>query len=623
MITPTTRWRSLILLPAAMGAVPLMAQGYDPSKYMSANELRRGMKGFGRTVLAGTEIITFEAEVISVMRNAFYPKQDVILIRCKGAGLEHSGIIGGMSGSPVYITDENGQNPRMIGAVAYGWTFNKDPVCGVQPIHQMLSIQGVTETRPAASRPATQASARRGRRSAATEDGNRYAGLFGSRSEATPATDAGPEAAAPGLQPLATPVMVSGASPRAMEFLRRQLADTGFEPVASGDFGDAAGPATRPVRLEPGSALAVPLMRGDSQMNAIGTCTEVLGDRALGFGHAFFSDGPVEMPMATGAIHTVIASVARSNKLGAAVEVVGTLLGDENTGIWGRVGPKPRMIPCDVVVREPDRVREFHYECVQHEFFTPMLLGMAVFDSVEAHTALPREHTLRYTVEMAFQDIGVFRSSNITSQNGEGPIAMDVFGPSEAMTNNEFGKAKTERVRVDITVEPVARLARLERAELARDRVKPGETLEVRVWWQLYRAPTTVKSYSLKLPDDLREGTYELTICSSREHARALRAEKPYLFRVESMKDMLDAMGYLAQFQDDHVYMRLSLPTGGLSLGREAMPQLPSFRQRILDDAKRSDVSRYTDALVVEHPAPFVVSGSRSFTVKVDKRADQ
>ena len=130
-----------LLVGAAIVMVPALAAGAprDRSRYLSPDELRPGMKGVGRTVMSGTQIDTFELEVISVMHNAYYAKQDMVLIRCSGLNLEHSGIIGGMSGSPCYIRDESGKE-RLFGAVAFGWTFNKDPICGVQPITQMMDI---------------------------------------------------------------------------------------------------------------------------------------------------------------------------------------------------------------------------------------------------------------------------------------------------------------------------------------------------------------------------------------------------------------------------------------------------------------------------------------------------
>src|SRR5687768_9045828 len=155
-------WKWVGLMVLAWG---LPAWGADNARYMSPDELRPGMKGYGRTVMSGSKIERFEVEVISVMRNAYYAKQDVILVRCSGLNLEHSGIIGGMSGSPCFIRDDQGRE-RMIGAVAYGWTFNKDPICGVQPITQMLSISEVRD--PSQSSPGD--TTRSGEKKTATEE---------------------------------------------------------------------------------------------------------------------------------------------------------------------------------------------------------------------------------------------------------------------------------------------------------------------------------------------------------------------------------------------------------------------------------------------------------------------
>ena len=107
------------------------------------------MQGFGRPSCPAAKIEPSRSKSSVLMHNAYYAQQDVILVRCSGLNLEHSGIIGGMSGSPCYIHDDDGKD-RMIGAVAYGWTFNKDPICGVQPITQMLPIPGRADAQGAA-----------------------------------------------------------------------------------------------------------------------------------------------------------------------------------------------------------------------------------------------------------------------------------------------------------------------------------------------------------------------------------------------------------------------------------------------------------------------------------------
>src|SRR3954467_15922665 len=112
--------------------------GFDPARHMRVSEIKPGMKGYGLSVFRGTKIERFDAEVVSILRN-FNPKMNVILVRLKGQNLEHTGGIAGMSGSPIYLTDEEGRE-RLAGAFAYGWPMGKDPVGGVQPIEYMLSL---------------------------------------------------------------------------------------------------------------------------------------------------------------------------------------------------------------------------------------------------------------------------------------------------------------------------------------------------------------------------------------------------------------------------------------------------------------------------------------------------
>src|SRR6266516_321358 len=128
--------------PAA-GKTALPA-GFDPQRHMLVSEVEEGMTGYGVSVFHGTKLERFDVKVVSVLHN-FNPKYDVVLIDCHGANLEHTGSIAGMSGSPVYLKDEDGRE-RMIGAFAYGWPMMKDPLAGVQPIEYMLAMP---TTRPA------------------------------------------------------------------------------------------------------------------------------------------------------------------------------------------------------------------------------------------------------------------------------------------------------------------------------------------------------------------------------------------------------------------------------------------------------------------------------------------
>src|SRR5437763_161052 len=146
-----SRFLSLALLIAggvAIAAAPALAEAppakarpaslFDPARHMRISEVKPGMKGYGLSVFSGTKIEKFDVEVVSVLKN-FNPKYDVVLINCKGQNLEHTGAIAGMSGSPVFLKDDQGRD-RMIGAFAYGWPLTKDPMAGVQPIEYMLTL---------------------------------------------------------------------------------------------------------------------------------------------------------------------------------------------------------------------------------------------------------------------------------------------------------------------------------------------------------------------------------------------------------------------------------------------------------------------------------------------------
>lgn len=639
---------SALVLTMMLVGVPARAADFDHSRYISPDELSPGMKGIGRTVMSGTKIETFQFEVITVMKNAFYAKQDVILVRCSGLNLEHSGIIGGMSGSPCYIVDEATGNKRMMGAIAYGWSFNKDPIAGVQPITQMLPIpefrtpKDAPATQPAGGADTAKESAAKPDDQSAERGEGISLGELVARRWSEPIDEASPfsvfnqdirrmnanrETAEPltgGLRPLPIPLMVSGDA-RAIGRMKKYCERFGFEPVSSGGASAATRAAAGDVKLEPGSALIIPMMTGDMMMEGLGTCTEVLGNKILGFGHSMDGDGSVELPMATGVVHTVIPSVQRSVKLGAALETVGTLYGDENSGVFGLVGKPATMIPMEVTVNDVRGKQTYHYNLCHDPNFTPMLLMNGVQESVYSHNNPPEDHTVTYSVEVEFQGLGTFRNSNFTSQRGVAGPAIDMLMPAMTLMDTPWGKAKVTRAKAEITIQKGAHTGSFDEVILPRLVFKPGEKVEARVRWFHYRGTPkyTNATYSLELPADLPDGIYELSVSSPRAHLSALQGEKPHLFRADNLQDLLDGFNRLTNCPDNGVYMRLSLPRGGLAVKQTELPELPSFRRQILADSHRTDITRFSEVKAVRFDTDFAVSGERSFRIRVSRRADQ
>ena len=308
---------------------------FDPARHISVAEIKPGMKGFGLSVFMGTAIEKFDIEVISILRD-FNPQYDVVLIRLKGDYLEHTGSIAGMSGSPIYIHDDAGHD-RMLGAFAYGWPLMKDAIGGVQPIEYMLGINAEKAATQPATDPATQPSASVDHPHwnlsdvamlpGMTEPPKQYPFASLRSMQPNPALGVADDSVSR-MRPLATPLMMSGLSPKLIDEMSPLLHAYGITALQAGGIG--AGRSDGPSdgnanKLAPGSVLSVPLLIGDVEMTAVGTCTEVLGNRVWGFGHPFNNEGPVAWPLGGGEINGVIANLMTSFKLGAINEVVGTL----------------------------------------------------------------------------------------------------------------------------------------------------------------------------------------------------------------------------------------------------------------------------------------------------------
>src|SRR3954466_13804053 len=244
----------LILLASCSAFAAEQKSLFDPARHMRVSEVRPGMKGYGLSVFSGTKIERFDVEVIDILRK-FNPTYDVVLIKAKGQNLEHTGSVAGMSGSPIFLKDDQGRE-RMIGAFAYGWPLVKDPVAGGQPIEYMLGIQ---EGKEKAEGGKTQARATRW----SIEDCRVDLRAFGRASQATRLKGLLGDGDSPRLVPLATPLMTAGISPKVLGDLAPAFAAYGLVPLQSGVGGSGPVPAGEGPKLEPGSVLGVPLITGD------------------------------------------------------------------------------------------------------------------------------------------------------------------------------------------------------------------------------------------------------------------------------------------------------------------------------------------------------------------------
>jgi hypothetical protein len=316
------------------------------------SQLKPGMRGYGLTVFKGTKIERFEVEVVGVLDNALYG-YPLVMIMMRGGPITERGamVIAGMSGSPIFIEG------KIVGALAYGFGFPKEPVALVTPLEAML-----TNLHPRAESQLADLRSGHMIRKPVRIAGVRYAGVYIGHEQPTTPNVAW-------ARPLMTPIMVSGVSPRTMKYLEAMLQRHGFTPLMAPSGGTAK---QVPVRFEPGAAVATPLATGDIDLSAIGTLTYRKGDYVLAFGHPFFGVGAVEMPMHAAEIVDVFSSYARSFKLGNRAQPLGAIYYDGAFAVAGRMGQRAKMIPMTARITNPARAvqREFTCEVFNHPMFT-------------------------------------------------------------------------------------------------------------------------------------------------------------------------------------------------------------------------------------------------------------
>jgi hypothetical protein len=613
---------------------------FDPARHMHVSEVRPGMKGYGLSVFQGTKIERFDVEVISILKN-FNPKSDVVLIKFSGDNLEHNLAIAGMSGSPIYLYDDTGK-ARMIGAFAYGWQLQKDPIAGVQPIEYMLKLPesaGVPTSQPTDGSSAIPAlpmhheepSEKTGR--PARWSLSDLVLLPGMKSppasyplakwgQMTPSPRlflGGDDAAR--LQPLTTPLMVGGLSPRVLKEMDPLFRAYGFMPMQAGGGGSANDDN---VVIEPGCVLGVPLVGGDVDMSAVGTCTEVIGNHVLAFGHSFNSEGKVTLPLAGGSIQGIVANLSSSFKLGSLGKVRGTLQNDRTVGISGELGDGPKSVPVDLKVKYTDGSldQSYHFTTALHPKMTPLLVATAMASALTGSKELPENHTVDYDLTLEFDNGKTIHIVNSAVNIAPNDLFAEIGVPLTAAAENPFQSVMVKKITGSMTVSPVAREGEILYANVPKSRYRPGETVTAYITYRPFRAAEMLMPVSMDLPKDLPDGTYQLSISDWQKYFTDEQKAEPFKFTAETIDQVFDVLKDAAAIRHDSLYLRLLRQPDGVAIGHTAMPKLPSSRRQILIGAGRSDTSQFVSSALKVIPTDRVMSGSADFEITIDKNAD-
>lgn len=559
---------ALVLMPAAHAGF-VNSPDFDPATMMRTSELARGMTGYGLTVFQGVEISRFEIEVLGVL-SKWNLGEDLILIKVTSGPVveRQTGIIGGMSGSPIFVKG------KLIGAIAYGWGFLREPMGGVTPIESMLD--GWQGGRAEAALPADH-----------PLRGARVQGRWVDRAQV--ALDGPPFADAHtlNLRPVGALVSVAGLGQTGMKRLRALLEPFGME--AAPGPGPLRDPI--PVELTPGAALGARLIEGDFDATAIGTLTWRDGDRILAFGHPMMQVGEVSFPMVTGYVHDILPSLQRSNKASSPMQEVGAITLDGAWSIAGAVGGEAEMIPGHFTVIDHDRdlTREFNVRVVQQELLTPGLMMSALGSALDATFYAGGDGIGTLDFELRGDQGTVIRRHDVIYHPGmPGMVTSWIDEAMYYMTQNRFQPEKVSALQATVSLTGEERLAVIERVYTDEHVARAGKQLTVHVVLRPEDGERFEKVVRFDLPADLPKGSMRVGAAAGVDEYTLRSMLRLLMPQIDSLSDIAQIIEEMKRA--DQLYVAIALPRVTVGMDGTELPLLPASAIMALAADEASDL---------------------------------
>jgi hypothetical protein len=514
------------------------------------------MQGYAYTIFAGDQVEKFDLEVLGVLDNFLGPKQSIILVQLKGPKVEHTGVVAGMSGSPVYL------DGKLAGALSLKLgVFTKEPLAGVTPIEDIVNPR----SQNAAAQPSSQ--------------------QFGLPSESSARTGL-PSGST--LEPIETPLVFSGFQPAAVQQFANQL--QGYGLVAA--QGGTAKPRPEDAHLAAGDMAGMVLVQGDASINSACTVTAVQADRVYLCGHPFLSLGNVQLPMARSRVVTTLSSDLASTKIVNVGGSIGTITGDHLTAVTGKLGAPPAMVPLDLTLVANEagspKQKTLHFELVNHPKLTPLLVALTTFSGLTQNSLYGEGTTLHLSGEIRLQGHAPVQIENTfapgDSLSPDGlPIALSMQNVFTRLFTNSFEPAKVDRISLRVESVPGRKSFTIESAWLERGEAAPGETLRVRVLLRPYRGAARVEETTVNVPDQAARGTTLRVLVSDADLLN--RASRGFAFAGAVSPDGLDQLIALLnrERRNDRLYVGLFVPSPTLLWGDKELPNIPLSQINVVD----------------------------------------
>jgi hypothetical protein len=609
----------LTLFVTLVGVSPLLS---GASTQMGITEIRPGMVGIGRTVFDGTHVEEFKANIIGVLENVIGTHRNLILAKLEGGPLANTGVIAGMSGSPVYI------DGKLIGAVSYALgSFSKEPIAGITPIAEMTDSTSFGDVRPPGTKvkvdyPFTQESLTTAFRKAL--NWNRP---FADRANDAQLTGVSAIAGLGGgeigtlLRPIATPLVMSGFEPELAGVLGSAFREQGFIPTGgSAAAGPRAGEAPYEGPLKPGDAVGVMLVGGDLQLGGTGTVTHIDGDRVYAFGHPMYNLGPIEFPMTRAYVYTVLPSLFSSMKLSTTGEVIGTVVQDRATAIAGRLGAGPRMIPVTISLESARSPKQtFNFRVVNDQLFGPLMTYASILNTLGSYERQfgAATYAVRGSVAVKKHEAIAFDNLFAGDQSSMGAAAY-VVAPITYLMGNDYEKVDVEGVNIAFTTTEEPKTATLERVWLDDPRPRAGRPVPLKVLFRTYRGEEVVRTLPIEIPANAN-GTLSILVSDGarlgQNEQREARSAQP-----RSVDQMIKTLN--KGRRNNTLYIKLLGTEAGAVVNGELLSSLPPSVLGVLEGDRNSGNFNPLHSATIgewELPTEHAVAGSRTLTITVSQ----
>lgn len=562
---------------------------------MPLSDVKVGMTGTAYTVFQGVKPEPMGVEVLGILRNMTGPKGDIILVRLKGDKPEFTGVVAGMSGSPVYI------DGKLVGAISYRiGEFSKEPIAGVTPIEKMLEINEMDKSQTPPPAPVA-------------------ADAQSPESAGGPGID--PQVATPYqyLRPIDTPLVFSGFTADAVKRFSPEFAAAGIVPVMG--VGSAEN-TKQPEPIEPGSSVGAVLVRGDMDITATCTVTYIDPTHLLACGHPLLDFGNVDMPMTKSTVLATLPSPANAFKIATATEQIGSFMQDRHTGILGRFGKQPEMIPVTLSFHGISNPKTFHFEVLNNARLTPVAMMSTVYSAIQGINEYGEDTTFRVEGSV---DVAGYPKLELNNMYAPGDsntptaaaIASALGERFSRIFDNPYEQPKIDGVELNVDLVPERRWARLETARTDVTEARPGDEIVVETVLRPYRGERIVRQVPIKIPTSTPRGTLRILVSDGDTLDRMSHTSGTFQRR-------MDLQSTIAQLNKEHensrLYVSLLEANPQAVVEDKVMPTLPLSVINVMDGMRGTqDMVLVGESSVSEASTPFdyVVTGQQVITVNI------